>query len=152
MLRRREAARSHPRQDAQEGHLDTPSCLHLERLSLVHRSGSTRATLFFCLCASSKTTRRTSSRSTLCARLCSSITRPTNASMQSDEARNLKAYGELPETAKINETDTFGPEDVSGRCSPLCRIDTHTHHDDRRSAHSSSTKRRSTSAFIDVAF
>ena len=26
-----------------------------------------------------------------------------------DEARNLKAYGELPETAKINETDTFGP-------------------------------------------
>lgn len=29
----------------------------------------------------------------------------------SDEARNLKAYGELPETAKINETDNFGPED-----------------------------------------
>ncbi|CAG8463904.1 8473_t:CDS:2, partial [Cetraspora pellucida] len=28
-----------------------------------------------------------------------------------EEARNLKAYGELPETAKINETDTFGPED-----------------------------------------
>ena len=26
----------------------------------------------------------------------------------SDEARNLKAYGELPETAKINEADTFG--------------------------------------------
>ncbi|KDE02494.1 eukaryotic translation initiation factor 1A, X-chromosomal [Microbotryum lychnidis-dioicae p1A1 Lamole] len=26
----------------------------------------------------------------------------------SDEARNLKTYGELPETAKINETDTFG--------------------------------------------
>lgn len=25
-----------------------------------------------------------------------------------DEARSLKAYGELPETAKINETDTFG--------------------------------------------
>ncbi|RPA79012.1 nucleic acid-binding protein [Ascobolus immersus RN42] len=24
-----------------------------------------------------------------------------------DEARNLKAYGELPENAKINETDTF---------------------------------------------
>jgi translation initiation factor 1A len=24
-----------------------------------------------------------------------------------DEARNVKAYGELPETAKINETDTF---------------------------------------------
>nr|CAG8583488.1 7086_t:CDS:2 [Entrophospora candida] len=28
-----------------------------------------------------------------------------------EEARNLKAYGELPENAKINETDTFGPED-----------------------------------------
>jgi initiation factor 1A len=33
-----------------------------------------------------------------------------------DEARNLKAYGELPETAKINETDTFpadGDEEIS---------------------------------------
>ncbi|PVU99497.1 hypothetical protein BB559_000666 [Furculomyces boomerangus] len=28
-----------------------------------------------------------------------------------DEARLLKQYGELPENAKINETDTFGPED-----------------------------------------
>uniref|UniRef100_A0AAX7SEP7 Eukaryotic translation initiation factor 4C n=1 Tax=Astatotilapia calliptera TaxID=8154 RepID=A0AAX7SEP7_ASTCA len=28
-----------------------------------------------------------------------------------DEARSLKAYGELPEHAKINETDTFGPGD-----------------------------------------
>merc|ERR1712216_521963 len=27
-----------------------------------------------------------------------------------DEARNLKVYGELPDTAKINETDTFGEE------------------------------------------
>lgn len=25
-----------------------------------------------------------------------------------DEARNLKAYGELPENAKINDTDTYG--------------------------------------------
>lgn len=32
-----------------------------------------------------------------------------------DEARNLKAYGELPENAKINETDTFGDED--GECT-----------------------------------
>ena len=31
-----------------------------------------------------------------------------------DEARSLKAYGELPETAKINETDTFG--DADGDC------------------------------------
>ena len=28
-----------------------------------------------------------------------------------DEARNLKAYGELPETAKINEGETFGGGD-----------------------------------------
>lgn len=27
-----------------------------------------------------------------------------------DEARSLKSYGELPETAKINETDTYGHE------------------------------------------
>ncbi|KAL2161244.1 hypothetical protein VTH06DRAFT_8464 [Thermothelomyces fergusii] len=32
-----------------------------------------------------------------------------------DEARSLKAYGELPDTAKINETDTFGPND-DGDC------------------------------------
>ncbi|XP_040087122.1 eukaryotic translation initiation factor 1A, X-chromosomal-like [Oryx dammah] len=28
-----------------------------------------------------------------------------------DEARTLKAYGELPEYVKINKTDTFGPGD-----------------------------------------
>lgn len=28
-----------------------------------------------------------------------------------DEARNLKAYGELPEHAKINETAAFGEEE-----------------------------------------
>merc|ERR1712225_94752 len=28
-----------------------------------------------------------------------------------DEARSLKAYGELPESAKINETDTYGGEE-----------------------------------------
>jgi len=32
-----------------------------------------------------------------------------------DEARSLKAYGELPDTAKINETDTFGPNE-DGDC------------------------------------
>lgn len=32
-----------------------------------------------------------------------------------DEARSLKAYGELPESAKINETDTYGPGD-EGDC------------------------------------
>lgn len=31
-----------------------------------------------------------------------------------DEARSLKAYGELPENAKINETDTYGPEGEEG--------------------------------------
>ena len=28
-----------------------------------------------------------------------------------DEARSLKAYGELPEYAELSETDTFDPED-----------------------------------------
>ncbi|KAK4248880.1 hypothetical protein VTI28DRAFT_2067 [Corynascus sepedonium] len=32
-----------------------------------------------------------------------------------DEARSLKAYGELPDTAKINETDTFGANE-DGDC------------------------------------
>jgi translation initiation factor 1A len=31
-----------------------------------------------------------------------------------DEARSLKAYGELPENAKINETDTYGDEGNEG--------------------------------------
>src|ERR1700760_1332798 len=31
-----------------------------------------------------------------------------------DEARSLKAYGELPDTAKINETDTYGDEGNEG--------------------------------------
>lgn len=31
-----------------------------------------------------------------------------------DEARSLKAYGELPETAKINETDTYADEAAEG--------------------------------------
>ena len=30
-----------------------------------------------------------------------------------DEARSLKAYGELPESAKINETDTYGLEGIA---------------------------------------
>jgi len=33
-----------------------------------------------------------------------------------DEARSLKAYGELPESAKINETDTYGA-DGDGDCN-----------------------------------
>lgn len=31
-----------------------------------------------------------------------------------DEARSLKAYGELPESAKINETDTYGDNAEDG--------------------------------------
>ena len=31
-----------------------------------------------------------------------------------DEARLLKLYKELPDTAKINETDTYGAEDDEG--------------------------------------
>ncbi|KAI0003916.1 hypothetical protein F4779DRAFT_88150 [Xylariaceae sp. FL0662B] len=33
-----------------------------------------------------------------------------------DEARTLKSYGELPENAKINEVDTYGPGD-EGECN-----------------------------------
>lgn len=33
-----------------------------------------------------------------------------------DEARSLKAYGELPESAKINETDTYG-QGEEGDCN-----------------------------------
>jgi len=31
-----------------------------------------------------------------------------------DEARSLKAYGELPESTRINETDTYGEENTEG--------------------------------------
>ena len=34
-----------------------------------------------------------------------------------DEARNLKAYGELPENAKINETDTYARGDDDDQCN-----------------------------------
>ena len=34
-----------------------------------------------------------------------------------DEARNLKAYGELPENAKINETDTYPADGEEGEVS-----------------------------------
>lgn len=44
-----------------------------------------------------------------------------------DEARNLKAYGELPENAKINETDTYGmfasPPGMLGGCVPTATRD-----------------------------
>ncbi|KAI0597202.1 hypothetical protein F4775DRAFT_261549 [Biscogniauxia sp. FL1348] len=33
-----------------------------------------------------------------------------------EEARSLKSYGELPENAKINETDTYGPGE-EGECN-----------------------------------
>ena len=41
-----------------------------------------------------------------------------------DEARSLKAYGELPESAKINETDTYAPNvpsKVSCAADTACR-------------------------------
>jgi translation initiation factor 1A len=31
-----------------------------------------------------------------------------------DEARSLKAYGELPESTRINETDTYADENAEG--------------------------------------
>jgi translation initiation factor 1A len=55
-----------------------------------------------------------------------------------DEARNLKAYGELPETAKINETDTYPADrddevefdlnvDIEDVCDPPPTPPTHPH-------------------------
>ena len=41
------------------------------------------------------------------------LTRPHN--LIDSNVRLVKAYGELPENAKINETDTFGDED--GECT-----------------------------------
>ena len=35
---------------------------------------------------------------------------PSLHTCRPDEARNLKTYGELPESARINETDTIGGE------------------------------------------
>jgi translation initiation factor 1A len=37
-----------------------------------------------------------------------------NRNCVADEARSLKAYGELPENAKINETDTYGDQGDEG--------------------------------------
>lgn len=38
----------------------------------------------------------------------------TSRLLPADEARSLKAYGELPENAKINETDTYGDQGDEG--------------------------------------
>ena len=45
-----------------------------------------------------------------------------------DEARSLKAYGELPETAKINETDTYvlSWAVMTGHNRLICRLDMDT--------------------------
>ena len=39
---------------------------------------------------------------------------PRSLKYSADEARSLKAYGELPENAKINETDTYGDQGDEG--------------------------------------
>ena len=43
-----------------------------------------------------------------------------------DEARSLKAYGELPETAKINETDTYGTILLRIKWAPVTDLTTGT--------------------------
>ena len=43
------------------------------------------------------------------------VSSPNNHSNPRSNPRNRKAYGELPDTAKINETDTFGPNE-DGDC------------------------------------
>ena len=43
-----------------------------------------------------------------------------------DEARSLKAYGELPESAKINETDTYVLVFSNATRTSLCGLDRFT--------------------------
>ena len=95
-----------------------PVSLPLALTSKLVRSGSTRVISFCCLCVISRMTRPMSSSSTPLMRpvavrfLCSEFPfRMLNARY----VLTVKAYGELPENAKINETDTFGEEE--GECT-----------------------------------
>lgn len=80
------------------------------------RSGLTRETSCYFRFVISKTTKQMSSSST-------PLTKPEIASYHviissrsvADSTSTVKAYGELPESAKINETDTFPEED--GECT-----------------------------------
>ena len=81
------------------------------------RCGSIKETLFSYLCEISKTTKQMSSSNTLPMKPATVRSPPLPAPFNLIDAivRLVKAYGELPENAKINETDTFGDED--GECT-----------------------------------
>lgn len=83
------------------------------------RCGSIKETLFSYLCEISKTTKQMSSSNTLPMKP-ATVRLPllpalTPFNLIDAIVRLVKAYGELPENAKINETDTFGDED--GECT-----------------------------------
>lgn len=80
------------------------------------RCGSIKETLFSYLCEISKTTKQMSSSNTLPMKP-ATVRLPLLPAPPLIDAivRLVKAYGELPENAKINETDTFGDED--GECT-----------------------------------
>lgn len=82
----------------------------------LYRSGSTKAISFFCPCVTSRTIKLMSSSNTR--RMRPAIVRYSpfiNSTPDVLFHSIVKAYGELPENAKINETDTFGEED--GECT-----------------------------------
>ncbi|KAG6868672.1 hypothetical protein C0993_012175 [Termitomyces sp. T159_Od127] len=84
---------------------------------LTNRSGSIKAISFFCPCVISRTIKRMSSSNTR--RMRRAIVRCVSFIARFPDLlifnTAVKAYGELPENAKINETDTFGEED--GECT-----------------------------------
>lgn len=95
--------------------------------SYERRSGSTRETSSCSLCETTRTRRYVTALHTtpphpLFLFFWVEKSAITNAYPQgdvilkysADEARSLKAYGELPETAKINETDTYGDQGDEG--------------------------------------
>lgn len=91
--------------------------------SFARRSGSTTVTSFLSPSVSTRTRRVMLSSSTLQTRpvLCTFFFSPlpllpvSNSLLTICSPINRKAYGELPDTAKINETDTFGPNE-DGDC------------------------------------
>lgn len=130
MLRWREAVSTHSGEDAEKGVVfptqilsSCPAALRAvetstEAFVFWSRFGSIKEILSYSLCETSRMTRRMSSSNTL-------PTRPVIVGLSPEVTlcslvidlviSSVKAYGELPENAKINETDNFGEED--GECT-----------------------------------
>jgi len=130
VLRWREAVSTHSGEDAEKGVVfptqilsSCPAALRAvetstEAFVFSPRFGSIKEILFYSLYETSRMTRRMSSSNTL-------LTRPVIVGLSPEVTlcslvidlviSSVKAYGELPENAKINETDNFGEED--GECT-----------------------------------